>query len=289
MTIQISDKELRQLDIVNLFSDGISPYPESDNSVKMAFSRGIDFFRDYISKKTIFTNGRVLDLLCGFGRWSLFLAEQNEFVIGIDRLPVCTKIARRLCDYFNISNTEFLTGEAELLIKRFGNCEFDYVWMWSAMQYVNRGIILREIWRILKPGGRLFVSNYNSTGLMVEHILNGIKNGTPYEGASKWAMTAMINGPEGDENPNFSTLETCPSTLVRFGFKPIVVCPDGALDLSQPDGTITATKKLNLIEGRYVRTIEFIAEKSIMPSAQGTKRTISHYKDIIRKLINRKK
>lgn len=270
--IKVSDEALLALDLKQ-FNNGVNPYPEGDNSLENAFLRGADYYRYAVKYKTGFTGGRVLDLLCGFGRWSIFLAEQNESVVGIDRLKDCTNLATNLCRELELNNTEFLTGEASLT-KQFPDNEFDYVWMYSALQYVNRKEVLSEIRRVLKPNGRVFISQYNSTGLMLDHFLKGVESNSINEGASQWALNALVNGEHADNNPNYISPEGIEELCKRFDLKVICATPEGQLDLSKPDG-IDKEKKIKKQYSHYVRTVEFIAEKNSDISSEKPKKDLN--------------
>jgi len=256
---QIDEAELLSLDLLRL-NNGRRPYPEGDLSFERAFARGIDFYRNLVVNRVGFTGAeRVLDLLCGYGRWSLFLAEQNQHVVGIDVLEDCTRLATNLCRHFGFNNTEFLTGDVSLT-GRFPDNHFDCVWMWSAMQYVERGAVLAEVFRILKPGGRLYVGNYNGPGLMVDHLINGARRGAIDQGAAQWALNSLVRGEESDGNPNYLSPNQAESVLARYGLRLVVACEEGRLDLSVPDH-LRKDAKPRLTELGLVRTIEFLAEK----------------------------
>lgn len=279
--IKLTNDELLALDLKK-YNGGIDPYPEGDTSLSNAFKRGIEYYRYTVTHKTGFVGGRVLDLLCGFGRWSIFLAEQNESVVGIDRLKDCTNLARNMCNDLGLINTEFLTGEASIT-KKFPDNEFDYVWMYSALQYVNRKEVLSEIQRVLKPNGKVFISQYNSTGLMLDHLLKGIESNSINQGASQWALNALVNGEHADNNPNFISPEGIHELCCRFGLKVICSTPEGQLDLSKPNG-IDETKVIQKHYSHYVRTVEFVAEKE---NSQTT--TISNsFKEFIKSLAPHK-
>lgn len=257
--VNISSEDLAALDL-RRFNDGRSPYPETDNSLDNAFKPGIDFFREYVGKRTGFTGGaRVLDLLCGFGRWTPFLAEVNDHVIALDRLHDCVNLGRNLCDELGLDNVEFMEGDISR-IERFPANSFDYVWMYSALQYVDRGYALWQIQRVLKPRGRLYVGQYNSTGLMLTHLWNGVQSDTINSGPSQWALKALVNGPDGDGNPSYATVEQSESMCKRHGLSLIKAVPCCGLDLREESGEQESLRHPKVFE-HYYKTIEFIAEK----------------------------
>ncbi|MCP3398874.1 MULTISPECIES: class I SAM-dependent methyltransferase [unclassified Bradyrhizobium] len=97
---------------------------------------------------------RVLDIGAGTGRLTEFvagLAGPTGRVIGIDPLENRIAIAR-----LRASETlTFDVGRAEDL-SRFGPAEFDAVYLNSVFHWIaDKRLALREIERVLKPGGRI--------------------------------------------------------------------------------------------------------------------------------------
>jgi ubiquinone/menaquinone biosynthesis C-methylase UbiE len=256
---QMSPEEFKAVDPLTI-NKGKNPYHEGHQAIFSEFRRGPNFYRNYVQKRTKFTGGgTVLDLMCGFGMWSMFLAEVNGEVIGIDKAPGCKPYAEALAKFFEIDNTKFMTGLASET-QRFADASFDYVWIYSALQYVHRGETLTEMHRILKPGGRLFVGNYNSTGLMINHFMDGVKAKTINKQFSQWALNALVHGPLWDGLPNFATPETIAEICGRYGLKVIVATPQGGLNLSAPDGRVPDFEPAKVYD-HYDTVMEFVAEK----------------------------
>lgn len=256
--IAITDDELQQLDLLQ-FNGGKNPYAEGDPTAERAFARGAPFYRNTVTHRTQFTGGqRVLDLLCGFGRWSIFLAEENDHVVGIDRVKGCVTLARNLCDHLGLDNTEFIQGDVSVT-ERFADGEFDHVWMWSALQYVDRGRTLAEVRRVLKPGGRLYVANYNSTGLMIQHLMKGIETNQINTGIAQWALSALERGPQGDGEGNYVTVDGGDEMCRRHGLRLVVASAEGGLDLSA--GGTKPSFKPRILYDHYHCTVELVAEK----------------------------
>ena len=61
-------------------------------------------------------NETVFDLYCGIGTISLFLSEKAKKVIGVEVVPDAIEDAKRNAELNDISNAEFLVGEAEKVI-----------------------------------------------------------------------------------------------------------------------------------------------------------------------------
>jgi len=101
-------------------------------------------------------DARVLDVGCGSGWATRLMAEKANkgSVVGIDIADEMIKVARESSTSF--SNVEFHVVSAETL--PFGDGKFTHAFsMESLYYYANIAEALREIKRVLKPGG-LFVT-----------------------------------------------------------------------------------------------------------------------------------
>ena len=256
--LSISDDELAALDL-----SAIAPLPlpfgEGDRSLEMAFAPGVEAMRHAVRTRfAVPEGGRVLDLLGGFGRWALLLAEISAQVVVVDRLKECCALGEELARRAGLENIEFVAGELKVL-RRMRARSFDTIWMWSALQYVDRGKTLAACRKLLKPGGRLVIGAYNSVGVMLEHVEAGIDSGSLFEGASAWALNGLAAGPDADGTPNFATVESCADLCDRHGFQLVGAAPSNALDLSQRDAV--PAEDSPMVRG-YPRTIELVATKA---------------------------
>src|SRR5574340_1247051 len=99
--------------------------------------------------------GRVLDFGPGDGWPSLLLAPMVEEVVGVDgsrkRVEVCTRNARRM----GLTNASFIHYPPGQPLP-FADASFDVVTAGSSIEQTpDAKATLREIYRVLKPGGRL--------------------------------------------------------------------------------------------------------------------------------------
>ncbi len=63
-------------------------------------------------------NENVFDLYCGIGTISLFLSEKAKKVIGVEVVPEAIEDAKENAALNNITNTQFIVGEAEVVIPK---------------------------------------------------------------------------------------------------------------------------------------------------------------------------
>ncbi len=104
-----------------------------------------------------FTNcNHVLDAGCGFGQWSLALAQLNRFVSACDvsslRMDVVKDVTREL----EVTNLDLLVSGITSL--PYVDSSFDAVFCYGVIFLTPWRQSLRELARVLKPGGKLYVS-----------------------------------------------------------------------------------------------------------------------------------
>lgn len=103
-------------------------------------------------------NQRVLDVACGRGKSSFLLAMQHPTatIVGMDKLTTHVEIAK--LQYGNTRNLEYQAGDAEAL--PFPDQSFARVHCLEAAFHFDRQRFLQEVYRVLKPGGRVVIVDF---------------------------------------------------------------------------------------------------------------------------------
>ena len=97
--------------------------------------------------------GRAFDAACGTGRWAMELVARGHSVIGVDETPEMLELARR-----KVPGAEFRVGRLESLPLDTGSVDFAICAL-SLAHCPDLHAPLRELARVLRPGGRLVVSD----------------------------------------------------------------------------------------------------------------------------------
>jgi ubiquinone/menaquinone biosynthesis C-methylase UbiE len=107
-------------------------------------------------------NERILDLGVGPGRTIPMLRALTNEYVGVDYLQEMVELARA-----KYPEVDVRVGDArDLSVFRddsFSLVNFSYMGI-DAVDHEGRGRILREAWRVLKPGGRFWFSTLNKEG-----------------------------------------------------------------------------------------------------------------------------
>lgn len=102
----------------------------------------------------------VADICCGIGDFAMLV--HKEFaparIVALDHSRSSLAYARKVAGDFGIGGIEYICGDAaEMLLE---DDQFDFVTCRHSLQIFDRPeIILKELFRICKPGGRVYVSN----------------------------------------------------------------------------------------------------------------------------------
>jgi ubiquinone/menaquinone biosynthesis C-methylase UbiE len=102
---------------------------------------------------------RVADICCGCGDVPLLMLRElaPSFALGVDHSEAAIGYARNLQQEFQAHNAEFQRGDATALM--LDDNSFDFVSCRLSLQIFSQPeLILRELMRITKPGGRIYVT-----------------------------------------------------------------------------------------------------------------------------------
>jgi len=141
-----------------------------------------------VKKLGIKPGHNVLDIGCGTGRLTLHVARivgSNGKVVGIDPSAQRIEVARRKVRDAPFLNVSFEIGNSNDLY-RFEDDSFDIVYLNIVLHWIQeKEDALSQIYRVLKPGGRLGITTGNKDKpYTVKSIMNEILKRPQYSGVS---------------------------------------------------------------------------------------------------------
>jgi cyclopropane fatty-acyl-phospholipid synthase-like methyltransferase len=191
---------------------------------------------------------KVLDAGCGVGGSSIWLAKNiGAQVIGI------TISNNQIKKAYKYAKEEGVLGKVEFLNRDFNKTEFpdetfDVVWGIESLCYaLDKQKLLNELYRILKPGGRLVVSD----GFILKEKM------TPDEQAiiDEWAHGYRVE--------SFATVEEYKKYLDKAGFKNIKIF-DRRTDVGKNlEFAMPKTRRLSVIAKVLPRLVPYFREVAI--------------------------
>lgn len=119
----------------------------------------IAFYTEHYTPEEMFRDKVVLDVGCGAGGKTMYYASQGVAkIVGMDIVPHYKEEAEALAQQLGYADRfTFIVGDAAQT--GFPENSFDTIIMNDAMEHVDRpDLVLAEVRRILKPGGRLYVN-----------------------------------------------------------------------------------------------------------------------------------
>lgn len=131
----------------------------SDNYDKMnsviSFQQHVKWRRDTMKRMNVKQGSKALDVCCGTADWSIALAEAvgpTGKVFGLDFSENMLKVGREKVEKLNLNQVTLVHGNAMELPFQEGS--FDYVTIGFGLRNVPDYMqVLREMYRVLKPGG----------------------------------------------------------------------------------------------------------------------------------------
>jgi ubiquinone/menaquinone biosynthesis C-methylase UbiE len=122
------------------------------------------FGRNTINRLDLKPGALALDVCCGSGASALPAAEQvgdAGYVIGIDLAEKLLKLAKIKAERKNLNNIDFRLGD--MLDTGFDDASFDAVVCVFGIFFVpDISAATRELWRVLRPGGKLAITTWGS-------------------------------------------------------------------------------------------------------------------------------
>lgn len=109
---------------------------------------------------------QVADVCCGIGDFAILLQQEfrPEYLVGVDHSRPFLRYASQLVADFGLENIEYQYGDAAALL--LADQSFDIVSCRLSLQVFNEpDQILREMVRICRPGGRIYITNEMISGI----------------------------------------------------------------------------------------------------------------------------
>jgi len=111
----------------------------------------------------------VADICCGIGDFAVLVQKELKpsHMLALDHSRTSLDYARKVAAEFGITDIEYVYGDAsEMVIE---DNQFDFVTCRHSLQIFDRPeLILKELYRICKPGGRVYITNEKNSHCLGE-------------------------------------------------------------------------------------------------------------------------
>ena len=133
---------------------GYPSYMQAQETLKESFKQKLQVVRKNVSA------GRLLDAGAAYGTF-LKMASENYICMGLELSHYAATTAR---EGFQV---DVRVGTIEAA--PFSDCYFDAIVMWDVIEHLRNPVVaLREVYRLLKPGGFCFVSTDDVSNWLVK-------------------------------------------------------------------------------------------------------------------------
>lgn len=140
---------------------------------RIEYERGLDYYRKRLDAIGFSGYSRILDAACGWGQWTLALAEKNDYVSSIDINPGGLEISQAAIRIARLNNAQLCRGDLHFL--PFKSASFDAVFCYGALMYTREDLVLTEVARILKPDGRFYICSNGPAWPLYKSLVMGVQ------------------------------------------------------------------------------------------------------------------
>ena len=178
----------------------------------------------FVHRLGVIVGKRALDVACGTGNLAIPLARAGAVVTGVDIAPNLLEQARARARAEGLA-AHFDEGDAEAL--PYEDACFDIVvTMFGAMFAPRPELVASEFARVLKPGGRLAMANWNPEGFTGAMFKVGSRHVPPPAGLAPPVLWGKEDVVRERLSPYFDHIET---SIVPLDFD-LPTTPAGAVE-----------------------------------------------------------
>ncbi|MFO7693547.1 MAG: class I SAM-dependent methyltransferase [Vicinamibacterales bacterium] len=147
---------MREIDTAAIKSHAARRFRSEYDYALFEYYRSAKVFK-FLEQAGVTVGGLVLDAGCGGGGMPLSFAEEARQVVGIDLAPRFAGAGHTLAAERGLDNLYFTRADGQAL--PFPDASFDMVLSHAVIEHVaDAALYLRELARVLKPGGTMYLS-----------------------------------------------------------------------------------------------------------------------------------
>jgi len=219
---------------------------------KRVWNSDLDKFKKRLEAIEFTRKEKVLDAGFGMGQWAVELSKLNKEVYGIEYAQNRVDAVNEIVKLYNVKNTKFIQGSIEEL--PYEDNVFDAVFCYGVIFCTDYKKSLKEFYRVLKPGGKLYFSA-NGLGWSLYCIIEQHNKSESYD-PRFYAIENINNTLNYCENNKFThgfqviiDRNSLHASLKSLGFTNTIINHEGGINLVSP-GTDLSFYKMKEYQGQ---------------------------------------
>jgi len=132
--------------------------------------------REILPRHGLRSGMAIADICCGIGDFAMLVRKEFDpaRIVALDHSMASLDYARSVAEDFRVRDIEYTYGDASQML--FEGDQFDFVTCRHSLQIFNRPeLLLRELYRICKPGGRVYITNEKNSHCLGEPRADSIQ------------------------------------------------------------------------------------------------------------------
>jgi len=163
---------------------------------------------DQLFPYDLYKGKKVLEIGCGLGTMLMNWAKNGADCTGVDLNPTSVDQSKKRFELHSLTANICLEDANQLPFK---DNQFDYVWSWGVLHHSpNLDISIKELVRVLKPGGGFGIMLYNRKSLYQWYMTDYVEGFLHQE--SKFLSSLELNSRYGDGHKEEGNPHTWPVT-----------------------------------------------------------------------------
>ncbi len=189
--------------------------------------KSLSYYKDNLESLAFSDMNFVVDAGCGMGQWTIPLSMLNKKVLGIDLSHHRLRVAKGLCECYEAHNVSLVESSIESIDVQ--SDSVDGVFCYGVLMFTDIEKTLREFYRILRPGGRIYI-NANTYGWYAHLLIDrGVRKRN-----MKWVKAAVQmvwNTIKGQKSQILVDRQWLLNTLKSIGYQRVKIDIEGRLNI----------------------------------------------------------
>lgn len=205
----------------------LDDYQKEFAHVEFSDIKSLSYYKEHLESLAFSGMNIVVDAGCGMGQWTIPLSMLNNSVLGIDLSSPRLRVAKGLCECYKVHNVTLVESSIESI--DVNSESVDGVFCYGVLMFTDIEKTLREFFRILRPGGKIYI-NANTYGWYAHLLIDrGLRKRN-----IKWVKAALqmvLNTINGKKSQILVDKQWLLKKLKGIGYQRVKVDIEGCINV----------------------------------------------------------